>query len=523
MRLNEQIPDTQPPKATEAQKLLKSVLDKVTESLSVDIKPFPDGSLPESYKDFFDKYYIKPDIEGYFNFGQISSALSIIEADILNFICSLDAQSNPYLFIDYAGRGKTTILKYLCYYLFDKEEILSQHMLPVYISLRKYEATISQFTKASDLHDFFKKLIKEGSFNEIYEYFLRDPATPLNWINKHYHSRLQGHFPPPTIEHISKAPDGYIEYLSHDHEDRLIELIFGLLCYFSRNEIRVTLFLDDADNFSIDIQRALLDFANQAISSGLSAIVALRVSTWITLESDRRDWEPYVTQTKINWSLSSLKNLLTIRLTNAKETIILQDKSVDVIAQKEDVSKAFINLLANDQTADFLIRTSNYNLHSLMRKLASMPDSWHFEDKYLVKELLLSRAKDKSHGVRLWTVFNLILGTYRGTFHSKDDTARNGLINCFCTRYDKHEPYTFFVRVHILTRLRDARTEGESIAISELREEYRQIFGNNLSFSRVFKRTLYRLVQGVLLILSLAVGINRRPKLMNILKQMQST
>jgi hypothetical protein len=495
MRINNHFSLANTPKSTEAQKFLKEILDLTTANLSVDIKPNVSTTSDEVFMDFFERYYVKPNTNGSFLHGHIKVPLSNIEAEILNFFLSEEAQSTPFIFMDHAGRGKTTILKYIAYYLFLTEKSLSEEILPIYISLRAHETTISKFSKAQTLHSFFKNLIKEKSFASMNEYFINNSSEVLEWINSTYHSPLQGLYPPEKIVEISNYPAGYIENLADTNTERLIELMFGTLCYYSTNKKFVVLFLDDADNFPIDVQRALIDFAKQTISLGIKALVALRISTWRTLESDRRDYEPYVPQSGINWSIEALTNLLLKRLKNAQEVLTFQTDKYKMDATRKETVESFVKILSNDKSADFVVKTSNYNLHSLMRKLALIPKSLHFEDDFLLEKVLRNFAAIPDSTVPLWVTFNLIFGVESGTFRSDKQIASSGLINCFCTKDDKHEPYTFFIRAHILIRLKDATDEGRSIRIREIRDEYMRIFGNNFSFSRVFRRAFYRLVQ----------------------------
>jgi hypothetical protein len=493
MRLNDLIPCNNQPTATDAQSLLKGVFDAATKSLA--INPFIKGLSHSFCQEFFEKYYIKPNTNGQLHQYNITTPLSIIEADILNFFLSNASQSTPYLFVDHAGRGKTTILKYINYYLCHKEPDLQNYLMPLYLSLKPHETTISGFIKAVDVHVFLRQMIKERAFSEALDHFVDNAAEILNWINRDYPSTLQGIFPSNKIGEIATHPEEFVEKLASNNPPMLTSFIVGVLCHYSTYRLPIVLLIDDADNFSIDIQRSVLDFAKQKISMGLRVLVALRVSTWKTLESDRRDYEPHISRQQINWSVEDLKKFLLVRLENAREFVSLQTQyRTDV--QKRDVVNAFIDSLSTDKSADFIVRTSNYNLHSLMRKLAMMPHSWYFNDKYLLRERLIAHTTPRAaQGFPMWRTFNLILGSYCGSFQSNDDVARSGIVNLFCTKDDKHEPYTFFVRIHILACLRDATKESSARRMKTIQDEYRDIFGENLNFSRVFCRTLYRLVQ----------------------------
>jgi hypothetical protein len=500
MRLNDLIPDTNRPSASDAQSLLNMVLNVATQALAVDIPTDLSGPANPVCRDFFEKYYVKSDNNGKLRSLALETPISLVEADIINFSLSDASKSQPFLLVDHAGRGKTTILKYLSYHLYHQEPKLQGKLLPLYISLRPYETTILGFAKATDVHVFLRQLVKERAFSVAYKYFLENATAILSWTNEVHQSPFQGVFPPKRVRAAEADPAEFIADMAERDMQGLVLLIISVLCHYSIHRLPVVLFLDDADNFPIDIQRAVLDFAKQKISLGLRVLVALRVSTWRSLESDRRDYEPHVAQQRINWSLDQLKALLRKRLGNAQQSMLLQTRyRADI--QKQEIVNRFIDILSTDKSADFLIKTSNYNLHSLMRKLALMPHSWHFDDRFLLREHLITHTPSRAaHGVPLWQTFSLILGSYRGSFQSNDDVARSGIVNLFCTRDDKHEPYTFFVRVHILARLRDATTEASAVSMKTVHEEYREIFGESLSFSRVFRRTLYRLVQAGLVV-----------------------
>ena len=60
MRLNEHIPDTNPPHSTDVQSLLKGLLDSATESLAVDLHSDPLERPDRIIDHFFEKYYVKP-------------------------------------------------------------------------------------------------------------------------------------------------------------------------------------------------------------------------------------------------------------------------------------------------------------------------------------------------------------------------------------------------------------------------------------------------------------------------------
>ncbi len=86
MRLNQKITDKNPPKATEAQALLKDVIDQVTSSLAIDPKSnFMVSQLGEDCDNFFENYYVKPNTTGQISSITLNNKLSSIEAEILNF------------------------------------------------------------------------------------------------------------------------------------------------------------------------------------------------------------------------------------------------------------------------------------------------------------------------------------------------------------------------------------------------------------------------------------------------------
>ena len=104
MRLNESIPDLTPPPPTEAQALLKRLIDSTTESLPVDFINDRSDEIHKSIEYFFDNYYTKPNTDG--QVQQCKAKLSLVEAEIINFFLDDSSANKPFLFVDHAGRGK---------------------------------------------------------------------------------------------------------------------------------------------------------------------------------------------------------------------------------------------------------------------------------------------------------------------------------------------------------------------------------------------------------------------------------
>lgn len=500
MKLNDALESAQAPIESEAQNLLRDLINNAVASLSVAKIPSCNEQNDRAYTTFFEKYYVRANTSGLLTKIDVTTKVSTIEADIINFFTSDSADLTPYLFVDHAGRGKSTILKYIRYYLFNTELALREILLPIYITLRPHEVVISQFSKVTDLLNYLSGVIKEASFHVAYEYFLKNPCTVLKWVNRSYKSLLQGRYPDDFIDTISKNPARYYADLATNDQNAAIELIIGTLCYYSQNEKRVVLFLDDADNFTMEIQQALLKYAELKISDGLKVLVALRTSTWNSLESFRRDSDPRRSE-PISWSYDELKTLLTTRLNNGKEIVTLRMNNYRKETNQEQLIVTFFNLLVNDQTERFLLLTSNYNLHSLMRKLQLIPASWHFKDKTFLRQQLMGATTERN-APAFRIILNLILGSYRGTFKSSDQMARCGIINCFCTVDSKQDSYSFFIRVHLLTRLIRNMKESDCVSVKKLYNEYREIFGENLNLTHVFNRALFRMIQAGLVLTS---------------------
>ena len=236
-------------------------------------------------------------------------------------------------------------------------------------------------------------------------------------------------------------------------------------------------------------------------NEGFRVLIALRWSSFQALRGIIRDYEPRQSP-RIRWSLDQMRDLLRRRLTHASKKVVLEKSGIPAktFTDYGKTIDSFVDLLRHRHTEEFLIKTSNYNLHTLMEKVARMPTSEYFDDRYIFKELEKVKIGNPDHGVPLWVAFDLILGIEDGGFKSRDDVARSGLINCFCTLDEKHEPYTFFARLHLLCRLQKNADENNTFSVRELAQEYRLIFQNNLSFTRVFFRSLFRLVQGQLIL-----------------------
>ena len=165
--------------------------------------------------------------------------------------------------VDHAGRGKSTILKFLTYYLYPDQPSLEKHLVPIYLSLRNYEGEIRELDKASELNEFMSKKVKEASFKIAYEAFRQYPQPILEWINIDYPSPLQGRFSAAAFMEIVNNPTQFLSDLTKENSSTIVDFIMGALSWYSRNIRTVALLLDDADNFSIDTQWSLLSYAEQ--------------------------------------------------------------------------------------------------------------------------------------------------------------------------------------------------------------------------------------------------------------------
>ena len=497
MRLNDNIahPSVYP---SPARSLLRGVISEITHSF--DVAPNIDirnDQVQQAAQHYFTKFYTKTDFSGVLAQDILSpdTKLSTIEAEIINFILSDKASVKKYVFRDHAGRGKSTILKYISYFLHKTEPKLAAKMVPVYISLKMHEATINSMDIEKDLECFLDGLIKEACFTLARDYFVTQSESILCEAND-YNRDLQGRFPESRRQTFKEDPEQALSELS---STELIQVCKMALSVYSKEKRSVVILLDDADNFRTDIQRTCLAYLDKLIAVGFKAAIAIRFSSWEALENDRRDREPEIS-TPIQWSDHALKKLLSKRLKNARK-INLQTPSFTLQApNSRSITDAFIDLLSATKVEELLTRTSNFNLHSLMRKFDIIASSSHFDDKYLIQERMLDHTVESEHGARMWVVFHMLFGNYNGSYKTDDHGVRAGILNCFCNQNGSLEPYTFFIRVLVLARLAKHQAESTALSVVELKEELSRFFDYDLHLSEVIERTLYRLVQSALIL-----------------------
>lgn len=124
----------------------------------------------EEIEEFYTNYYVKSSMSESKKFS-IKPVLSSIEENIISYFLNRTDVNQPYLFVDHAGKGKSTILKYISSYLIDKESSLRDKVVSIYISLSIHDAEVSEcgdyystrtllYRKISlKCHTFFKKIL----------------------------------------------------------------------------------------------------------------------------------------------------------------------------------------------------------------------------------------------------------------------------------------------------------------------------------------------------------------------------
>jgi hypothetical protein len=497
-RLNATVSDSFVSEPSQAQNLLSDLLNEVMRGMTAtsDIKIGSDA-LPSHVEDFFRNYYVKHDLAGSLppDIGAISEPLASGEAELLRFMLSGDLRHEKvYILCDHAGKGKSTLAKYLCWYLIPREVVLRDAVVPVYISVFDHTERMQSLQNRDEVERYLDDEIQRLAFSHAYDHFCVHSTQILSEAHRSTDVTLQGLFPRTTVDAASANP---ANWFASQPAERRRRIVFYALMHFARTVRPVVIVLDDADRLQIDTQRFALEYLYRRISLGACGILAMRRSTYSAMKADIRDKEHHLSQ-PIRWSPDSVKDMLTRRIATADQRVTLRwGMRTDTTAR--DLADAFVNALRRPDAVELLTALSNENLHSLFGKLHMITQSRYFRDGHVMRELIVketSRHGEASAGAQLWIVLSFIFGNYAGTFKSSEDAGKAGIINVFCTRELNHSPLTQFIRLNLLARVFPIQREADALPVKTIREEYMSIFGDDAHFTPVFARALRRLIVG---------------------------
>lgn len=518
IRLHSYIPEPPPKSQTAAQSLLATILSNALQDPPIPTTlDFHSLEPPKDLKEFFDDHYAR-ESENHLNHPRIEQPLTPNEHHLVSYL--LNPKAPPiYLLKDHAGKGKSTILRYLCFYLWHKEPGLFNTVLPIYISTKDHPQ-IDSFDGSHQIYHFIDKRLKTLAFPLTDGYLKQNFKAVAEWANSHMEN-LQGNIDEEEVARIHReegvdkflAAQARADSLRQEQQDTatyysrgpslFTRLHLATLSYYSIHERAVVILLDDADRENFDTQRALLEYLQARTKFSFRSVFSIRHSTYEALEAMIRD-KDWPESPEIVNSPSKMKSILTQRLEYSTVGLDLRTDSLHSSNTQQDIVDAFIDMVSAPAVADLLVKTSNENLHTLFRKLKIIPSSWYYSDEYILSEILRSATPDdhrnrSQSGIRLWVAIALLLGNYRGTFRSQNDMARAGLINVFCVRERPNQPYAYFTRLHLLSALTNNTTEDCTKLAKDLQADYASVFDYDLSLNRSFLRSLFRLTQGKLL------------------------
>ncbi|MBZ0115278.1 MAG: hypothetical protein K8J08_22680 [Thermoanaerobaculia bacterium] len=501
VRLNKHLPSPPEAERSAAQTLLA---DLFSDGIR-DVQPPPtidfDAEQPHpTIKDFFEKYYSRNTQMG-LTHPAVQEKMTRSEQHLVRYLASAHSP-DLYILRDHGGKGKSTLLKYVVFYLHPTEAGLRRNMVPIYISTQQH-TELHNLTDRKELLRFLDQRIKTLAFPLTDAYLQGNCRAVLSWANKR-HSALQGRFSTAKLSKLERALGGFETYLSDlaDQDGETFrEIHLATLAYYSQNERQVILVIDDADRDGFPIQRTLLEYLFGQLRLGFKCVFSIRNSTYQTIEAQIRDRDTILSP-GINNTPSKLKGILLKRLTTVAEEIRLEAR-FRAEAMPSQVVEAVIDMISAPTVGDLFVKTSNENLHTLFRKLQLVPRSYYFSDDYILREILASAIKNQNpataHGAKLWVALSLLLGNYKGSFMSDDDMAHAGLVNIFCVQNLNHYPHTYFIRLHILASLIDRTTEARTRQAKRLQADYDSVFGFDMALDSSLKRSIFRLTQSKLI------------------------
>jgi len=427
----------------------------------------------------------------------LKSKLSIIEADLLNFLLSKENILQVYVLRGHAGVGKSTMLKYIAHYLYFLEPDLNSAFLPVYVALSDDRKRIKQMSISDELFAFLDEQLYLKTRLILRKYLEEHHQPVLAWVNDYSTSGFFAKFPEEVLSTWNSADtDDLLTGLESEKDRRMF--FFDILRYYSRNVRRVVIIIDNVDSFNEDIHRLCLNYADEKISQFIPCVIAMRMSTYMSIDSkisEKRDR----TSPLVTYSLNGVKEILKKRVEHLDQPVSLES-GIRIKASPKDIAAAFVDLIYHPTSLDTLANMSNQNLNVLFRKVRLMGDSDYFDDKLLQRELMEAKLDVPSKRTPLWVLYSLIFGNYSGSFKSSNYAATAGIVNVFCNQSSSRTPYTHFSRLHLLSRVFTRSEPGDKwIKVKDIYDEYSALFGDDVVFTATFFRTLYRLIQSGLI------------------------
>lgn len=503
-KLNSKL-DCERPAGSQVSNHLVEFLSTISASFDINPHNIPDAKqLKKLLDDFYTHQYEQLNLSGALNRPdvKISQSLSTQEAAIINYFLGDILTTKPFVLLGHAGVGKSTLLKFIAYYLYANNPDLQRLCYPVYISLSDYSSRLESIRKQTDVrvdefYDLLDDAIFRGTRKNIKRYLLKECDASkvyeiLTWASEEV-DELFGKLTESARNTAASDIDVYISSLA---PGEIKQLFLGVLRYRVVNdEIRTIFFIDNIDRFDIDIHYDCLGYADRMQNLGFHSVLAMRYSTYTYIDhmiSEKTD-----NISRLCYSSDTVKQVLLKRIAHTEQKVKL-NFGYTMDAEMKDVVSAFSRLLMSGECLETLVSLSNGSLDKLFGKLRMMAGSVYLDDDLLAKELIQSKIDDRyrSKGIPIWIMYSMLLGNCAGAFKSSK-LPKTGIINLFCNQSYNHSPYTFFSRIHLLARLvgmTESRDENFLLA-STWMDEYRDLFGTDMNFHATFYRTALRLIQ----------------------------
>lgn len=495
-RLHDRTTPTEHGPPSEFQQILIDHLNEIRRSMSAGPLLWASGQgVDEQARiEFFRDYYIKPDSGGSVPLlkSEPPEPLSLIEASILSHLLDkASSRERVFLLCEHAGRGKSTILSYLSFSLLERWSELSSNLVPIYLSIYEHDQQIKALPSRDAIYAYLDREIQTVGSDLAYSALVTRPAECLGFLHRLRGGGFHGAFPKRKIDQIAGNVE---EWVADQPETVREQLRFGALTFAAATgSRRLAVLIDDADRLESDTQRFCLQYLHRLRQLGFATLLSLRRSTYELVRREIRDKE-HLLSPPIGVTQETIRHLLAQRIRRSSKRMVIRWKSRWTIPAEKAV-KGFTDLLSHPDAMDLLTSLSNENLHSLFEKVGMIAESVNFRDTYVLRQALSNAQGEGAtrRKLKLWIFFSLLFGNYRGTFKSNDTAGRAGIVNLFCTRDRNHHPYTFFVRLHVLSHLVGHETEELALRGVDIRKRYQEIFDYDPHFTSVVTRTLRRL------------------------------
>jgi len=322
--------------------------------------------------------------------------------DMLDFLFGAD----PWLVIKAPiGWGKSTLLRYVWLYLASQREWLSQHVVPVYISLDDYIGQLKELKDAASIRQVFvddilnPRLIRltkhlTGLDNEAFWQYLKSGTDPFSRLDEDENDLA-------TTYGSGRARNRLREAVHRKRADSKAHPLFHRFAtkYLIRHLGKtVVVILDNVDPLSMQVHEVMLEEAHSlATTFGAKVIVSVREDTYQRLVEDDKEIMRAHPPLRIDITRHDVDAFLRRRVEYARQAIQKRGpKEMRVTSYNKPVTfteavrvfDAMLETLLTDQCREALDKVACHNRQRISSLLLTYLSSGYVDQDRLVEKIL---------------------------------------------------------------------------------------------------------------------------------------